>query len=301
LIYDHPTEFHGLKVVEFGDDVAPDFKNNAMRISIEYDEETEISEKLEALLAKPGSDQMKALLIGMWGSDSDTPVDPLIENMVTWRNRMPALEALFLGDIVSEENEISWIRQGDVAPLWGSFPKLREVRLRGGDITVGHIALPQLERLFIESGGLSRQVIADILQSNLPELRHLEIYTGDENYGADSSIADFAPLLTGDLFPKLTSLALRNSEYTDDIAKALAKSPLLDRIDTLDLSLGTLGDEGAQALLDSGKLNRLKKIDFQHHYLSDAMMEKLKALGVDINLEDQEDEDDWGRNVAVGE
>ena len=97
-------------------------------------------------------------------------------------------------------------------------------------------------------------------------------------------------------------LGLCNSEYSDKLAKALAEAPIMDSIETLDLSSGTLGDEGVEALLASSKLTKLKKLDVHHHYLSDDCMKKLAALSCEVNLEDQEEADDNDdRYVAVSE
>ena len=50
---------------------------------------------------------------------------------------------------------------------------------------------------------------------------------------------------------------------------------------------------------------RLKKLDLHHHYLSDAMMERLKALPVEVDLSGKEKESVYGdevsRYIAVSE
>ena len=113
---------------------------------------------------------------------------------------------------------------------------------------------------------------------------------------------DLGPLLSGTLFPRLTFLGLCDSHLADPIAAALAASPLLRRLQTLDLSLGTLSDEGAQALLSSTHLAGLRRLDAHHHYCSGAMMARLKALPLDVDVSEPEDEKNYdGRYVAVGE
>jgi Leucine Rich repeat len=95
------------------------------------------------------------------------------------------------------------------------------------------------------------------------------------------------------LFPKLQTLALRNSNFADEIAKHLARSPLLDRIDHLDLSMGTLSDEGASALAASGKLGRLKSLNIEHHYVSDEVRAKLAAATPNLIADEAEVADSW--------
>jgi len=113
------------------------------------------------------------------------------------------------------------------------------------------------------------------------------------------------PLLQGTLFPNLQYLGLRNSEYTDAIAIAIAQAPILDRLRILDLSMGTLGDKGGAALLQSDKVPRLEKLDLHHHFLTDDMMHRLSQLGIALDLSEREELDERDgelyRYVAVSE
>nr|WP_034263025.1 hypothetical protein [Actinospica robiniae] len=80
-------------------------------------------------------------------------------------------------------------------------------------------------------------------------------------------------------------------------------------LETLDLSLGTLGDEGAASLLAGQPLTHLAKLDLHHHFMSDAMMQRLRAAlpGVDLDLSEQEEPEEWDddeppmRYIAVSE
>ncbi|MCP4687260.1 MAG: hypothetical protein GY859_04365 [Desulfobacterales bacterium] len=72
--------------------------------------------------------------------------------------------------------------------------------------------------------------------------------------------------------------------------------------DYLDLSLGALTDEGGKALLDNPGLSSLESIDLHHHYLSNEMTAALRDSGLNVNLDDQqEDEDEDYRYPAVTE
>jgi hypothetical protein len=129
---------------------------------------------------------------------------------------------------------------------------------------------------------------------------------GDDGYGATATVDDLQPVLSGNLFPKLTYLGLRNSEIVDDIAKALIKAPILDRIVMLDLSMGILSDEGGAALLSNSKLVGLGKLDLHHHFLTDEMMAKVKEAFENADLSDQNeteyfDDGEVYRYVAVSE
>ncbi|WP_232093216.1 hypothetical protein [Gimesia panareensis] len=107
------------------------------------------------------------------------------------------------------------------------------------------------------------------------------------------------------LFPKLKYLGLRNSIFADEIAQAIAAAPILNQVEVVDLSLGTLGDAGAQALLDCNRLNELKKLDLHFHYLTDEMCKKLSTLDLEVDLDDQQEPDEYdgemNRYCAVSE
>ena len=85
------------------------------------------------------------------------------------------------------------------------------------------------------------------------------------------------------------------------MAAALAEAPVLRRLKTLDLSLGTLSDEGARALLAGQLLGHLAYLDLHHHYLSEAMVREIEATRMLVDLSDRQEPDNGDRYVAIGE
>jgi hypothetical protein len=167
----------------------------------------------------------------------------------------------------------------------------------------GRLRHEKLKSLTIETGGLPPQVLEEVLASQLPALESLELWLGTSSYGGDVTMEDLQPLFSGNLFPLLKHLGLRDSEIVDEIASGLASAPILGRLRSLDLSLGTLSDKGGQALLANPKLKDLKELDLHRHYLSKEMMNALKREFPHVNVEDPEgsDTDEDDRYVAVGE
>ena len=231
---------------------------------------------------------------------------PVVEALVAARDRLPKLRAIFFGDIIGEECEISWIRQSDVSPLFTAYPQLEHFCVRGAEgLSLGSLKHGRLKSLIIQSGGLGANVVREVAAADLPELEHLELWLGEENYGGDATVADLTPILDGGLFPKLRRLGLRDSQIADQIALAVATAPVVERIRVLDLSLGALTDEGAAALLGSPAIARLEKLDVHHHYCSEEMTAKLQSLGVEVDASEREEPDVYGdevwRYVSVGE
>ena len=231
----------------------------------------------------------------------------VVNALVAAKERLTSLKAVFIGDITYEESEISWINQSDISPLLAAYPNLDVLQVRGGKgLAFSSLHHDQIKTLIIQTGGLSRDAIAQIFAGNLPALEHLELWLGSDYYGGDSSVDDLRPILSGNLFPKLTYLGLCNSKYSDDIAQAIAQAPIIERIKVLDLSLGTLGDEGAEALLNCPAVNQLNTLNVAENFLSDEMIERLKQLNIEVIADEQkeeedEEEDEYKRYCSVAE
>lgn len=279
-------------------------------IGLTYDEAAEGTEwggRLDELLERKGVENVYGLLAGQWiaaGDDEDTSV--VVEALVNASERLKGIRALFIGDIEQEESEISWINQSDLSPLFNAFPNLEYFGVRGGNgLSLGSINHSKLKSLRVESGGLPISVVREVINSNLPELEELVLWLGTDDYGFDGTIDDIRPLLENNPFPKLKHLGLMNSILADQIAEALKGAPILQRIEVLDLSMGTLGDEGAQALLDNPDIRKLKKLDLHYHFMSQEMMEQMKSIGIPVDVSDQQEPDDYDgeshRYVSVGE
>lgn len=253
--------------------------------------------------------QIEALVIGCWSFEMGGS-DSLIDTLVKLADKLPSLEALMFGDITYEEQEISWIEQSDVGPLVMAFPDLLHFRVRGGNgLGFSNVKHDRLKTLIVETGGLSTATIRDIVKAELPELEHLELWLGSANYGFEASTQDLRPIFDANAWPNIEYLGLRDSEIADEIAEALAPAKgaessgaVLDRIKVLDLSMGTLTDRGAEALLGNPKIQRLEKLDLHYHYMSDHWMDKFRELEIQVDVSDQQEDDDPDyRYVAVSE
>ncbi len=308
--YEHITDFAGLPVVDWERETGIADPTGALyRVSLSYEEEEggmRWTDKFAGFMDDPAVESIPGIVVGQWGTEAygrgDISSAPVVEALVAARDRLPNLTAIFLGDITQEENEISWIRQSDVSPLFGAYPALEYLTLRGTDgLSLGTVAHDRLQSLVVQSGGLNTDVYHQAVSAHLPELTHLELWLGTEDYGANVTVEDLAPLLSGDRFPKLRYLGLRDSAIADEVAAVIAPAPVVGRIRVLDLSMGTFGDEGAGALLASPFVPRLEKLDIHYHYCSEEMVAKLQGLGIAVDASERQDEDQYGRYVAVSE
>ena len=311
MINENLTQFKGRPVKDWeGKAKSAEFQRITFRVRLDYDEASEgvtIAEKLADLLASAGSGQIESLVIGGWqGDDTQTDSSDVVELLVSSSSKLPLLRNLFIGDIFFEECEISWIRQSDLSPLLGAYPRLEHLTVRGGEgLTFGRMSHDALRELVVQTGGLPPSVVHEIAAAQLPALEHLELWLGEPNYGGEATVDDLAPLLRGGVFPKLRYLGLKDSVIQDEIAGVVALAPVVNQLEVLDLSLGTLGDEGAKALLASPAVRGLKKLDLHHHFMSRQVMDQFLALPITVDVSDPQEPHEWGgeqhRFVAVGE
>ncbi|MET7638572.1 STM4015 family protein [Streptomyces sp. NPDC005438] len=302
-ISDHLEQFHGLDVVTFpgpdeSTDRLPEADAVAWRLTADpYDAEEQWQEAFARFLSTVDPSRVRALVVGSWPEAYEESSASVVEALVAARERLPALRGLFLGDITGEECEISWIVQSTVTPLLEHFPLLEELGVRGGtNLVFPAVRHERLRRLTIEAGGLPAEVVQGVVESVFPALERLELWLGTSDYGGTAEVADLAPLLSGDRLPQLRHLGLRNSEIQDEICVALASAPVVARLETLDLSMGVLGDDGATALLTGQPLGHLKRLDLHYNFLSEELCtrlrETLEPSGVELDLSSENAEND---------
>jgi len=311
-VYENVTEFHGRPVRDFDPAVgSTDPAEIISRLHLDWDAAEKgatFDSVFQTYVSSPNASESVGLVIGDWGhcAEGDS-AEGVIKAIVAAGDTLRGLKALFLGDIIQEECEISWIQQTDVSPLWEALPALEELRIRGGEgLSLGKVSHPGLKTLVIQTGGLPASVLHEIAAADLPQLEHLQLWLGESNYGWNGSVDDIKGLLEEGKFPKLTYLGLCDSEITDDIAKVVAQAPLLEQLSILDLSLGTLGDDGAHALAESELVKTLVLLDISHHYVGDEALAALNRLGIQVNAtghqkEDIYDDGERVRYIAVSE
>ncbi len=305
MLTSHAEEFFNRPVKLFEAPADWEGPDKAYRVAITWDDsKVRFNDRLEQLIAQPGADKLTAIVIGAWaGDDSSTGSESIAQMLVEQKSRLPALRAIFLGDIVGEENEISWIEQSDMAPLLAAYPRLEVFRVRGGNsLSFSRLRHDSLRELIVETGGMHRSIIREICRCQFPNLQHLELWLGVGNYGWDGGVEDLQPILSGKLFPKLKYLGLRNSEINDDIAAVVVNAPVLGQLEVLDLSNGTMTDVGGRALLNLPTGLPMRDLILSHHYMTAEMVKQLKKkLKYRVIADDGQDPNEEWRSVVVSE
>lgn len=304
-LYYNAKTFIGRRVVDYDPDKTPAPEGKTVyRFRSNYDADNCIPH-LRHFLDTDAVGEAVGIVIGNWtGEEYDGNPLEVIKVLCDNCSKLSSLRAIYLGDIVSEENEMSWIHQTDVSSLLQAFPELELLRTRGGEgLALSKPQHAKLRGLILESGGLPAEVVRSVGRSDFPALEHLELWLGTEEYGGDSTVEDLQPILSGKLFPNLKYLGLRNCEFADDIAAVIVNSPLVQRVETLDLSLGVMTDEGGRALLSLPLDGMLQHVSLHYNYLTSEVTKLLKKLPIQLDLSrpsDMDDDEEW-RFVAVGE
>ncbi|MEU9779894.1 leucine-rich repeat domain-containing protein [Streptomyces phaeochromogenes] len=271
----------------------------AWRIDSQDDEDPQsdegsTAEALEAVLDRTGPEGPVALVVGYWEDAFDSPFDTewILGNL----HRLRRLRALFLGDINYADDgfEMHAITLMNLTPLLEGLPDLEVLGVRG---SVGMEFTPtrheKLRTLVFQSTGMPAGAVRGIAASDFPALTHLELWTGGPDYDPIASPDDLAPILDGRSVPSLKYVGLRAATIADDYAAALASAPVVARLTDLDLSLGTFGNAGAEALLAGQPLGHLESLRLRHHYMTSEVVQRLvdELPGVYVDVSDGQEEE----------
>lgn len=271
----------------------------------DFDDEKTIESMCAEILNDEELPSLDEIIIGCWVESWDDSGQAFVDMFVENAEKFSHIKSLFIGDMESEECEVSWIIQANYEKLWEALPNLKELTIKGStDLILGEISHENLENLTIICGGLPQSVIESIEKAHLPNLKTLNLYLGVDDYGFDGDIDTIRSLLEHSDFPNLTYLGLGDSDIEDEIAEAVLNSKYIHQITTLDLSNGTLTDKGGQLLLDRlPELSNLTFVDLNWHYLSDPLAEKLKDLenlenrNLEIDVSDPQVPDDYDGEI----
>jgi uncharacterized protein (TIGR02996 family) len=269
-----------------------------------YDSALDVGATIAAVLELPIATQLEAISIGLCqepdgDGDLQVGIDALIE-----AGGPKTLQSIFLGDFeFPDQSDISSTQVGDVSGLYRAFPALRSLKLRGAQGTLGKIDLPELRDFTFETGGLSRDCLDAICAAHWPKLERLTLWLGDENYGSEADFDALAPILSGKGLGALRHLALANCEFVAGNIDALAKAKLLPQLKTLDLSMGRMGDEDAEAILrHADAFKHLEQLVVSDNYFTRRGLYLLRKAVRDVvsNAQNEAATPD-DRYVAVGE
>jgi len=261
-----------------------------------------VAEMLRIVCRRPDAPFIESLALGMPDGEPDHMFDYVVEQLVANARQLPRLSRLFIGDfMIGDEAEMSWTHLGDLAAVFPAFPRLTALTIQGGTFELGTIDAPALRELEIRTGGLAATAVRAITEAALPSLERLVLWFGSSAYGGGSVATDVVALVRA--HERVRHLGICNAEFTDEACRLLAEMPIAARLVSLDLSRGTLTDDGAAALA-RGSYPQLATLDVRANYLTPRGIATLQAMcgeTVELRADAQRDATDSERYPAVGE
>lgn len=258
-------------------------------------------DKLQIILQSPLASEIEALVFGYWYTRSlkDYTFRPVLDELLEASEKLTNLKALFIGDInISQFQDISLV-YCNFSYILLAYPQLETLKIRNNcyryscsNYELGLEFCPirheKLQTLIIEGVGISNEVFEEICKLELPALEYLELWFGRDRYINHNSINEFISVFYHN-FPKLKYLGLRyyDHDYPDNIAFAIANSPICENLVELDLSMGKIGDEGAKALLNCSAIRQLDTLNISHNCLNDKMVGKISKLDIEVIADKQ--------------
>jgi len=245
---------------------------------------------------------LQRLRIGMlrWEHNyEDVPAVIAEAGRYPWASELPELH---VGDI-DDNIDMAHHTVGAIGQaISRAFPKLEWLTVKSSEqdyrevatFSVANLALPRLRELVIETCSMSKQRVAEVLAAKLPKLERLELWFGDAEYGADATLAELGELLNGRVFPDVRQLGLRNAMFTDQLVRALPGSAIAARLESLDVSMGTLTNDAALELAaNAPAFPALETLDVDDNFLSPDVIERVQAAfdGKDVVSRRQKEPD----------
>jgi uncharacterized protein (TIGR02996 family) len=255
---------------------------------------------LEKLVKLPGITFLRELVVGAKEYD-DYPT--------TWSDSVEAIATHGVppGLTRLEFNrggywDISSTELGDLSPAYPKLARLRELTIELGSMELGALDLPELRTLELVTGGLRKENLASIRTGTIGKLQSLLLCIGETggDYGCTADISDLKWIFAAEGLTNVVHLGLANASFADEIAAALPGSKILAQVTTLDLSRGTMTDEGARHILEhAGAFAHLERLNLSRNFFSSDVVAALAKLP-NVLVGDNQTDDDY-RYVAIGE
>lgn len=189
---------------------------------------------------------LRRLSFGLTTVTGENDYAPVIDALVK-EKKLPQLAHLEFGlqeidpDFDPYEGPPPLEGWGDLSALWSHVPHLRRLRVRGGGGHLGALNLPSLTSVAIELDAQESEVVGEVITARWPKLTSFELWNVDE--------VEFAPLLQALSVLPLTHLALPFTRNLERLVPLLVGTPLLARLQVLDLRDSELNSLGLAALM----------------------------------------------------
>ncbi|ALF54106.1 hypothetical protein ACX27_16675 [Nostoc piscinale CENA21] len=158
-------------------------------------------------------------------------------------------------------------------------PELKIVQVRNhqnnSNIPIKSLKHESLKTLIVDADGISDANLAKVCNLDLPSLEYFELWLNRSNL-SKINIDSLAPILSGESFPNLAYLAIRQCGNLSEVAQAIVNSPIMENLKILELTDGNLSN--GDILLNSPAVNRLHTLNVSGNRLHKDIIEQLSEL-----------------------
>ncbi|BAY24140.1 leucine rich repeat variant [Calothrix sp. NIES-2100] len=260
---------------------------------------------LSHLLKESKAKSIEAIRCEMYYREPDikTAFKDFTDTLVNARELLINMKALLIGDRCELDNikyQESNINVCSIHPLLKAYPNLELLHIRGrmveedilkpelkivqvrnnqnnSNIPIKPLKHESLRTLIVDADGISDDNLVKICQLDLPSLEYFELWL-DRSHLSNINIDSLAPVLSGESFPNLAYLAIRQCGNMSEVAKAIVNSPIMKNLKILELTDGNISSGGAMTLLNSPAVNRLHTLDVSANRLHNNTIEQLSSL-----------------------
>ncbi|MBA3499886.1 MAG: TIGR02996 domain-containing protein [Myxococcota bacterium] len=201
-----------------------------------------LGEVVAALLAHPSARFLMELVVrtnnhDLWNNTVGSQKD-IVGAIAAARPLV--LRRLQLGDAA-----FGWANIGSLDHAWPALAPLHELVLQG-QFTLGAVVLPELRTIDVWPNPFRKKLARELLEAPWPKLRTLSLHLGNCH---DHVVRELVALLNRTDLPALVDLRLPAFRHAQTLIEQLSRSPLLARLQTLDLSHGSISDHGVRPIL----------------------------------------------------
>jgi uncharacterized protein (TIGR02996 family) len=218
------------------------------------------AELARELFEHPLCSALDELVIGALNWQLNRTLTQEVIREATGRPWATDLPALVVGDCRADPDRAHYMTFYDGGKLGRAiretFPNLRklcvwkDLRATATETELAGLALAELTDLAI-AGRTDPRRLHELESIDVPKLERLELWIGGERnevHLRENRRPLFSIVFSGVRYPHLHHLALINSIYTNELVVDLANAPIAERLVTLDLTMGSLQDIGADTL-----------------------------------------------------
>ena len=202
--------------------------------------------------------------------------EPITEAMTRWFPE--TVTDLFIGEARYTGTGPAGVLIGDLEPVLHANPNLVQLSVCGR-AHLGTLVLPRLRSLDVMCSTMEPEMLRAVAAADWPTLARLRLAFGTAEFDAEGDFSDYSALLAARRTPLLRHVEFIRCPHPELLSE-LVGAPLLQQLETLSLTWGSVTEETAAALLGAPEAFRhLEDLDLRHNEFGAELAQRLSDLG----------------------